>query len=320
MRGVAAAIVMAVLSAAGAVAQYGQASPLTPSVVQDQSERDRTQERLDSESQKSVKLAPTHEQIMRDAAGLAKAAGLSCEVTNAALINQGTATINGKPTHVKTYETACANGLGYFLVEQPPEPSFGFTCFAADAVHAADVAAGRDPQPACVLPANADTKKAAATVLSRLGQTCAVTNLRVIGTDTKTKAELTEAACTGGTGFVISSPLPGASVTLSALSCPDSYRRGVTCKLSSNGAPLVTLDTFKQVLAQHKVACTAENIRVIGRQNASKRHVVEFKCPEQPNGLVAFIPLEDATGPFEVMDCPAAGAKARIICTLTQIH
>ena len=127
-------------------------------------------------------------------------------------------------------------------------------------------------------------------------------------------------ACSGGTGFVIASPLPGATQTVSALSCPDSYRRNIPCKLSSNGAPILTLDTFKEVLAQHKVACTAEAVRSIGRQNVSKRHVVEFKCPEQPGGLVAFIPLEDATAPFETMDCATAGTKQHVICTLTQVH
>lgn len=264
--------------------------------------------------------APSKEDILRDATALTKASVPSCEVTDATLIADGTATINGKPVHVRTFETACASGLGYFLVDQAAEPTSGFTCFSAEVTHTADVAAGREPQPACALAANADTKKAATAVLSRLGHQCQVTNLRVIGLDTKANTELAEVACSGGTGYVIASPMPGASQALSALSCPDSYRRGVACRMSNNGAPLVTLETFKQALVQHKVACTVQNARSIGRQNASKRHVVEFKCPEQPNGLVAFIPLEDGAGPFETMDCPTAGHKAHVICTLTQIQ
>jgi hypothetical protein len=263
---------------------------------------------------------PSPEQVRSDAAALTKSLNLSCDVSDAKLLADGTADINGKSVHVRTYEAACHSGLGYFLVDQAPEPAVGFTCFGADATHTADIAAGREPQPSCTLPANLDLKKAAGTVLSHLGQQCTVTALRTIGRDTKANTELTEAACSGGTGFVIASPLPGATQAVSALSCPDSYRRGISCKLSSNGAPLVTIDTFKQALAQHKVACTVQDTRMIGRQNVSKRHVVEFKCPEHPEGLVAFIPLEDSTAPFETMSCTDAGFKQHIICSLTQIR
>lgn len=311
---------MAILTATSAAAQYAGAPPTPPQTVQNHNEPNLDQERLKSDALKRVKAAPSHEQILHDAVVLVKSINLNCEVTDASLLNDGTATVNGKPLHVRTFETACSNGLGYFLIEQPPEATYGFTCLAADAAHTADIAAKRDPQPACSLAANADVKKTAANVLGRLGQQCQVTGLRLIGRDTKANAELSEIACTGGNGFVISSPMPGATQAVSALSCPDSYRSGIPCRLSSNGAPLVTMETFKQALAQHKVACTVENARSVGRQNSSKRHVVEFKCPEQPNGLVAFIALEDATAPFEVMDCPTAGNKAHIICTLTQIH
>jgi hypothetical protein len=267
-----------------------------------------------------AKAPPTKEEILRDAAALTKSIGLPCEVTDAVLINEGTATINDKPIHVRNFEAACSNGMGYFLVEQPPEPGTSFSCFVADATRAVDLAAKREPQPACSLPTNADTKKIAAAVLSHLGQQCQVTGIRLIGHDTKANTELLEAACTGGAGFVITSPLPGSTQALAALNCPDSYRRNIPCKLSSNGAPILTLDTFKEVLAQHKVACTVQEVRSIGRENVKKRHVVEFKCPEQPGGLVAFIPLEETSAPFETMDCASAGSKAHVICTLNQVH
>lgn len=271
-------------------------------------------------SQAAKPVAPSPEQVLSDAAALTKSIALSCTVSDAKLLADGKADINGKSVHVRSYEAACSNGLGYFLVDQAPEPAIALTCFGADATHAADVAAGREPQPTCSLAANADVKKSAGTVLSHLGQQCTVTALRSIGQDTKANTELTEVACSGGTGFVIASPLPGATKAVSALSCPDSYRHGIACKLSSNGAPLVTMETFKQALKQHAVACTVQDQRLIGRQNVSKRHVVEFKCAERPDGLVAFIPLEDSTAPFEAMSCTDAGFKQHIICSLTQIH
>jgi hypothetical protein len=52
---------------------------------------------------------------------------------------------------------------------------------------------------------------------------------------------------------------------------------------------------------------------VIGQETLSRRHVVEFRCAEYPDGLVAFIPLEDKTRAFETMNCTAA-AKRQATC------
>jgi hypothetical protein len=46
-----------------------------------------------------------------------------------------------------------------------------------------------------------------------------------------------------------------------------------------------------------------------------KRYVVEFQCPQSPNGLVAFVPLEGNTHQFETLDCAAAG-ELGIACQL----
>lgn len=260
---------------------------------------------------------PSKEQILQDAAAATKAASLTCSPVDAALVNQGTATINGKAVQIRTFETACSNGIGYFIVEQAPEPTIAISCFSAEVNYAADIAAKREPQPRCSLPANADTKASAANALKGLGQVCSATAVRVIGIDTNANSEVTEVACSGGTGFVLSIPQTGKIPTaLTALSCPDSYRRGVACRLSSNGAPIITLETFKQALVQHKVACTPQAVRLIGRENKQGRHVVEFKCPEQPDGLVAFIPIEQPSAPFETMDCATAGSRVRVICTM----
>lgn len=267
---------------------------------------------------KKAKAAPSKEEILKDAAALVKSINLPCEVSDAALFNDGTGTVNGKEVHVRTFEAACKSGIGYFLVEQAPEPVAGFSCFAAEATRAADVAAGRTPGPACSLPANTDVKVMAKNVLSGLGKTCEVTGLRSMGQQTSTQSELNEIACSGGTGYVLFSALPGSTRPLAAESCVDAYKRGIACTMSATGA--ITADTFKTALVQQNVPCSVEATRVIGRETVKQRHVVEFKCKEQPNGLVAFIPLEGSTAPFESMDCSQAGARARIICTLTQPH
>ena len=82
----------------------------------------------------------------------------------------------------------------------------------------------------------------------------------------------------------------------------------------NNGMP--TFDTFKAYIAAQGIKCNATSVRAIGKENTRKRHVVEFQCPEYPKGLVAYIPLEDSTAPFQTLDCDAA-KKAGAVCKLT---
>ena len=267
-----------------------------------------------------AKAPPSKEQVMADADTLVQSINLSCEVSDAALFNDGQAVVNGKEVHVRTFETACKSGIGYFLVEQEPEPVLGFSCIAADATRTADIASGNPPGPACSLSANADLKAMAGIILKGLGNACAVTKFRTMGEEVSTHSELTEVACAGGSGVVIASPLPGSTRPISAQSCVDAFKHGIRCTMSSTGAPVITEQTFKDALAQSHVPCTVEALHLIGRETVKQRHIVEFRCKEQPNGLVAFIPLEGARAPFETLDCASAGARARIICTLTQVH
>lgn len=304
-------VTVAVLAAGSAAAQgyggYG-AAPQPSSHQTDQTPK----------RSAKAKPAPSKADVLRDTAALMKSLQLPCEVSDAAQLNEGTATVSGKNVHVRTFETACSNGMGYFLVEQPPEKSIVFSCFSAEHTRQADQAQGRTPGPECSLPANADLKIMAGSILGKIGLPCQVTEVRSIGMEVGKNTELTEAACTGGTGYVISSALPGSTMPPSAQSCVDAYKRGVGCKMSSTGAPMLTMETFKDALAQHSVSCNADSLRLVGKETVKQRHVVEFKCPQQqPNGLVAFIPLEGNTAPFETMDCAHAASRYHIICTLT---
>lgn len=256
------------------------------------------------------------QQALQDVAALVQAANLSCAPTDARIVAQGPATINGQTVQTKTYEASCSNGMGYFLTSQAPEPSSGFSCFAAESAHAAEAAKGEAGTPVCTLPANADTKAMASAVLGHLGTTCQAKAVRWMGQSAKSHTEFTEVACSDGAGYVLASAAPGSTAAPMAQSCADAQKRGIMCKLTNSGPPPITIQTFKDALAQHNVSCDATNVRVIGQETVQKRHVVEFQCPQQPKGLVAFIPLEGNTAPFETMDC-AAAAKRHIMCKLT---
>lgn len=250
---------------------------------------------------------------------LVKSMPLSCEVTAAMQVGEGQTTLNGKAVVVRTYEASCANGFGYFLVSQDPEKSDGFSCFAADYTAAADTAAGRKPGPVCQLPANADIKLMGTQVLAKAGTACTVTNYRYIGVNTAGHLEFDEFACADGKGYIVTAALPGANVPVHVETCAQSAANGLPCKFSDNGAALVTLQTFRDALAQHSVPCDATDAttRLVGRESVRKRYVVEFACKQRPKGLVAFIPLKDSTAPFETLEC-AAAKKRGVTCTLTQ--
>src|SRR5512138_771111 len=126
-----------VLATSGALAQmgpgggYGSGPQTMPNQQRDIPKQTQTRK-------PKAKPAPSKADILRDAAALAKSIQLPCEVSDASQLNEGTATVNGKSVHVRTFETACSNGMGYFLVEQPPEPSTGFSCFSAEHTRQAD--------------------------------------------------------------------------------------------------------------------------------------------------------------------------------------
>ena len=251
-----------------------------------------------------------------DATSLVKSLQLSCNVTNAILVTEGTETEDGATVNTRTFEVSCSTGIGYFLVSKQPGKPVGFTCFGADATRAADVAAGRKPNVVCGLPENSDMKAMASAILKSSGRSCPVRDYRWIGQSAKSSTDYTEIACSDH-GFIVASPLPGSTATLKVVACRDAYLQGIPCKLSDNGAPVATMQTFRDALAQHQVTCTATDSRLVGKESIKQRHIVEFQCPEHPKGLVAYIPLEGNTAPFETVDC-AAAAKRGIKCTLTK--
>ena len=254
-----------------------------------------------------------------NATALARSMPLSCDVTDAILAAQGPATLDGKTVDTKTYEAACANGMGYFLISQEPGKPYGFSCFAADATRLADVAAGRSPGAVCQLPANADVKVAMTNVMSRAGTNCTTRDYRWAGISRASNSEFNEVACTDAKGYILKTALPGSMALPFAIDCHTSGMQGLPCTLTSSG--IVTVQTFKDALAAHKVPCTASdnNVRALGQQTASKRYVVEFQCPEQPKGLVAFIPLNGNSAPFETLNC-AAAAKKGATCKLQVVN
>jgi hypothetical protein len=78
-----------------------------------------------------------------------------------------------------------------------------------------------------------------------------------------------------------------------------------------------TLQWFKDALSKNGVACDVKKARVVGRESIKRRYIVEYQCPQQPHGVVAYVPSNaDTVNPFEWIDCEAAAAR-KLACQFT---
>jgi hypothetical protein len=247
---------------------------------------------------------------------LIKQLSLPCELVDAERAGGGKIQVEGRTLDVKVYEAACRSGTGYFLVSQPPQKSLAVSCFAAEAARAADAIQGVKPDEfTCALSSSKDVKTMAASVLKGVGTVCDVRDYRWVGVSYVNGTEYSEVTCADGQGYVIEVPKTGPAAHISVVGCQEAVKQGVKCTLTAVTMP-VTLQTFRDALRDQAVDCDPAQIRYIGRETQGRRYVVELQCPQQPKGLVAFIPLGGNPKPFETLDCAAAIARA-VQCTLT---
>jgi hypothetical protein len=255
---------------------------------------------------------------------LLKALQLSCEVNDAQVVVAGTSkpASGGKEIDTRVYEVACTGGMGYVLERQGSAKPMAISCLTAEEGRAADVAKGKPPGFFCKLPENANVYGLVASMISNgTGASCTVRDLQLFGRSESTQSDYSEVACKDGKGFLLRTPLPGSQAELVVMSCGDAAKKGIKCRLTDAG-PVetpITLDTFKDALAQHGVSCHIDQIRMIGQEDNRKRYVVEYRCVDQPAAMVAFIPLQGNTNPYEAIDCADAISRG-VGCTFTSTH
>jgi hypothetical protein len=234
-----------------------------------------------------------------------------------------------KPVSVGLYEVACTNGMGYLLTLMGLSSASAISCFAASATQpAADNPANVELK--CQLPANRDLNVMATAVMRNAGTACEVHGLQWLGQGAAPATDYTEVACNDGQGFVLRTPAPGSSGAIDVLNCSEAARHGAQCKLSATTAVQGSaaaavekrpdLQWFKDALSKNGVSCDVKKARVVGRESVKRRYVVEYQCPQQARGLVAFVPAPGDTGnAFESMDCDAA-AGHKIACQFVATH
>jgi hypothetical protein len=251
-----------------------------------------------------------------------KALQISCELTDAQHIAAGKSAADGKPVDIGLYEVACANGMGYLLTLRGLSAASGISCLAASATQSHDTPDPVKVDLRCRLPANQNAGEMATAVMRNAGTTCAAQNVKWLGESAQPNLDYTEVACSDGRGFVLRTPTPGAAGNIDVLSCQDAATHGAKCQLSASGPAVVpavqapesqarpTLQWFKEALSRNGVACDVKKARIVGRESIKRRYIVEYQCPQQPHGVVAYVPSDgDTVNPFEWIDCDAAAAR-----------
>lgn len=343
---------LAMLTMLAMQTSFGQAPPTTPSIggiaADDPSKlmnSGRGGERnlgdyvdtVKAMNRKNIKDVPKKEDVMQRANELISAINLACQAKDAELVGLNTDSSNGKIMQTSIYEVACSNGLGYFIASRdrikkegakPGAPVAAnitpITCITADGIHEQDIAKGEKSDFYCQLPGNGggELKDMGERLLTKAGVTCKVAQFKWFGSKAESKTEISEAACDNGTGYLLETALPGGNASPIAMNCNEAARKGLECKMTPVVMP-PTLLTFKEYLATTGVNCKIggldqikDQVKVLGQESTRQRYVVEFKCPQQPKGLVAYIPLNGNTSPFETIDC-ASAAKRGLTCKLT---
>ena len=247
---------------------------------------------------------------------------ISCDVNDAKLIVAGTRKpkSGGREVETRVYEVACNGGMGYILETQGKEAPMAISCLSAEEARAADAAKGREPSFFCKLPENKDVYAWVTSMIAAgSGGQCEVRTLQLFGHSESTHSDYSEVACTDGKGFMLRVAQPGSQAQTLAMSCQEAAKQGIKCRLTDVGpieAP-VTLQTFKEVLAKNAVTCNIGQIRLIGQEDHLKRYVVEYRCADQPAGMVAFLPLPGNANPYESLDCATALSASGVRCEFT---
>jgi hypothetical protein len=251
-----------------------------------------------------------------------KALQISCQLTDAQHVAAGKSMVAGKPVDIGLYEVACANGMGYLLTTQDLSTASGISCLAASATQSNDTPDPVKVDLRCRLPANEDLGEMATAVMRNAGTTCNARTVKWLGESAAPKLDYTEVACSDDRGLVLRTPTPGSAGNIDVISCPDAATKGAKCQLSTaepaavSAAPAPasearpSLQWFKDALSKNGVACDVKKARIVGRESIKRRYIVEYQCPQQPHGVVAYVPSDgDSINPFEWIDCNAAAAR-----------
>ncbi|MDB5458425.1 MAG: hypothetical protein JWO72_166 [Caulobacteraceae bacterium] len=255
-----------------------------------------------------------HDQGMKEAPAVLQAAGVDCTVSNAVFMGNGEATVGGKKVKSSIYEAACGGGLGYIVIATPGADTQSYDCLTMKEDSDKKVAAKQKAGTTCSLPENADPKQGLAPLLAKGGANCPqVTAAHWMGASPTDKVSLFEAACSNGSGYVLTTPLPGSTKPLSAVDCIKASGMGVECTLTSKEQ--LEQGIIKVAAGANKPACMPNKARWVVTDPATNNDYYEVGCADGTSG---FMFQTDGKGAFKtVIECVRASRIAGG-CTFSQ--
>jgi hypothetical protein len=269
----------------------------------------------------------------RHSTAMLKALQISCQLTDARHIGTGKSMVGGKPVEAGLYEVACADGTGYLLTMRDLSMASGISCLAASATPSGNSDQAKVDLK-CHLPANVNLDEMATALMRNTGANCVASKVKWLGESAEPKLDYTDVGCKDDREFIMRTPAPGSAGNIDVLTCKDAALHGAKCQLTTGGAAAAaeapaaaastseaqarpTLQWFKDALSKNGVACDVKKARIVGRESIKRRYIVEYQCPQQPHGVVAYVPSDaDTVNPFEWIDCDAAAAR-KLACQFT---
>lgn len=229
---------------------------------------------------------PDPAKVKADAQAAVTAAGLNCEVSEAA--NPGRA---GKD---QVYEVACSGSPGWLVIASAQPQTFN--CLAI----VASVAAGGQASSQCTLPANLDGAASVRGLASRLGIDCTVDAGAWVGR-VPNEADRFEVGCANADGFWIETDLKGKPVR--KLECLEIVAVGRECKFSTEAE---RASSFNARLASTPAACEVSRVRLAGDTDTARFY--EVACNGGAGMMVSF---NKESGAFvQKYDCDVASGVA----------
>lgn len=224
--------------------------------------------------------------------------GAKCTVSNVSSLG------HDPKNAVTNYEVACSEGVGYVTRAFDNGEATSTSCLEASATLHYE----------CKLTDKTQRMAQIVALSATYAKSCQVSDSRFVGTTEKEKDAIYEVACSGKPGFFLEVARDGTARTID---CVSAQAIGGGCKMTDIGqAKQSAASAYTGVLQANGVACSPTDFRVIGKEPRTKRDVVEFRCPEQPTGLLTLIVTAGATGKFEKMDCFTAKERG-LDCSLT---
>ncbi|MBW8880806.1 MAG: hypothetical protein JF615_05075, partial [Asticcacaulis sp.] len=224
-----------------------------------------------------------------------------CEVTGARLVGS----TSTEPL-IDRYEVGCKAGAGG-VIDYPQLTASGEPDFKSCLVMA-------ESNSACTLTTKEQLIESMKPLATQANANCQVTDVRFVGVSKENDTLFYEFGCATPPGFMVATTSAGAFDRV--VPCASAMGLG-GCKFTDAGVAAADANgQYSKILKDAGYPCTVKDYNLIGTQEGTKRDYVEFTCPEQPFGLVGFVPQPGSTSATRVTDC-FMDQVSRKACTLT---